>query len=244
MEEKEKIEIRTHDIEAILGKAPSWLVRWGTTVMAGVILALLAVSYFFSYPDMVSVPVVITPEKPPVQVYAPENMELKAVLATENEQVKAGRPLLQGVSDSGEEVWIKSPENGKIMFSTILIPGNRLVASENILSVVFPSDGDYIGVVKVPASDVARIKPGQSAQVRLDMYPYMQYGILRGKVTRVTLLPSNGFYSVMITLPKKTVSNYGKKLVLQPEMMGTVNIITQSMSLFERFIAPVRTAIK
>lgn len=244
MEGKDKIEIRPHDIEAILGKSPSWLVKWGTTVMAFVILSLLAVSYFFSYPEMVSVPVVVTPEKPPLQVTAPESMELKAVLVKENESVLPGMNLLQGITDGGKEVWVKSPDSGKVMFASILIPGNRLMAGENLLSVVFPSRGDYIGIIKVPARDMAKIKIGQTAEVKLDMYPYMQYGILKGTVARITQLPSGGYYSVMIRLPEKTVSNYGQNLALKPEMSGTVSIITDDMSLFERLMAPVRAVIR
>ena len=244
MEEKEKIEIRQHDIEAILGKSPSWLVKWGTTVMAFVILSLLAVSYFFSYPEVVSVPVVITPEKPPLQITVPENMDLKEVFVKENDSVSRGMDLLLGITNTGEEVRVKSPDAGKVMFSAILVPGDRLVAGENILSVVFPSHKDYIGVVKVLAADMAKIRIGQTAQVKLDMYPYMQYGVLKGTVARITQLPSGGYYSVMIRLPGKTVSNYGQNLVLQPEMTGTVSIITQNMSLFERLIAPVRAVIR
>lgn len=239
MEEKEKIEIRTQDIEAILGKSPAWLVRWGTTVMAAVLFVLLGVAAFFSYPDLVSAPLTITPEQPPFRVVAPEAMVVRRVLASENARVEASDSLLSGITVAGKTVWIQSPADGRILFSAVLLPGLSLKAGEPILSVVPPSSGKYVGIIRVPGSNLARLSVGQVAQIRLDEYPYMQYGVLKGKVAFIARLPVDGAYQVLIDLPSESMSSHGKPIVLHPEMSGTVNIITRNVSLLQRLLGSV-----
>ena len=53
MEEFEKIQLRSDDVQEILGTPPSWIVRWGSTfIFLGVIL-LGVVSYIVKYPDII-----------------------------------------------------------------------------------------------------------------------------------------------------------------------------------------------
>lgn len=50
----------SEEAQAILGKAPSWVVRWGITVLS-VILALIVLGcYVIKYPRIVKAPVTIT----------------------------------------------------------------------------------------------------------------------------------------------------------------------------------------
>ena len=68
MEEYEKIELRSDDVQEILGTPPSWILRWGITfVFMGVIL-LGVVSWIVKYPDIIHAPVLITTNVPPVPV--------------------------------------------------------------------------------------------------------------------------------------------------------------------------------
>lgn len=234
------IEIREHHIESILGKSPTWLVRWGMSIMACIIFLLLGVSYFFSYPDTVSVPITIMPEKVPVSVFVPYPLELREVYVGENTDVRRGDTLLSGQTEHGVPFFLESPVSGKIAFSRVLLSGFRLSAGESVLSVVPPSHGDYVGIVQIPVRDMSQLRVGQSADIKLDLYPYMQYGILQGKVSFIAQLPVDGYYSVLVTLATDNVSSYGKDITLQPAMTGTVNIITRNMSLLERLIVPVR----
>ena len=47
--ESEKIEIRSDEVQDILGMVPSWIVRWGTVVILVTVLAILTGSWFFNY---------------------------------------------------------------------------------------------------------------------------------------------------------------------------------------------------
>ena len=77
--EKPKIEIRHDTINELLGSAPGWLIRWGTTVFFGVIAVLLVGSYFFKYPVVFKAPVVITTQQPAIWVVAQTSGKIDSI---------------------------------------------------------------------------------------------------------------------------------------------------------------------
>jgi multidrug resistance efflux pump len=70
MEEHDKIELRHEDVQEILGTPPSWIVRWGITVILLGVGVLFWVSWVVKYPDIIRAQVQITTETPPVPVVA------------------------------------------------------------------------------------------------------------------------------------------------------------------------------
>ncbi len=59
-----KIELRQEELRDILGIVPPWIVRWGTVLIAIVILTLLIGAAWFRYPDRISSQVVLTSSNP------------------------------------------------------------------------------------------------------------------------------------------------------------------------------------
>lgn len=68
------------DVQQILGKPPSWMLRWGITVVLVSFCFLLAMSYFIKYPDVVVAPMLITTENPPLRVVAQSNGKISDLL--------------------------------------------------------------------------------------------------------------------------------------------------------------------
>ena len=94
MEEYEKIELRSDDVQEILGTPPSWIVRWGSTfVVMGVIL-LGVVSYVVKYPDIIYAPIQLTTTMPPVPVVARSTGYLSKLIVKENDSVSVGDLLV------------------------------------------------------------------------------------------------------------------------------------------------------
>ncbi|HBB92739.1 MAG: hypothetical protein A2X22_04520 [Bacteroidetes bacterium GWF2_49_14] len=59
-----QIELRQEELREILGIVPPWIVRWGTVLIAMVILTLLIGAAWFRYPDRISSQVVLTASNP------------------------------------------------------------------------------------------------------------------------------------------------------------------------------------
>ena len=69
VEKSSKIdEIRSDEVQEILTKIPSWTVRWGITLIFALIVMLLAFSWFVKYPDIITSPMVLSTENPPVRL--------------------------------------------------------------------------------------------------------------------------------------------------------------------------------
>jgi HlyD family secretion protein len=79
MEEKkgQTIEIRSEEIQDILGQIPSWIVRWGTVVIMVTILIILAGSLVFTYPDIKRADILVTTENPPASMVAKSDGRLQ-----------------------------------------------------------------------------------------------------------------------------------------------------------------------
>lgn len=55
--EIKQIEIRSNDVQEILGIIPHWIIRFGISLIFSVIILLLIGSWFFKYPEVISLPI-------------------------------------------------------------------------------------------------------------------------------------------------------------------------------------------
>jgi len=92
-ESEKKIELRSEDVQDVMGNVPPAILRWGITVIALVVLLLLAGSFLFKYPDTISGKATLTTEVPPANILARASGKIDTLFVTNNEQVKAGAML-------------------------------------------------------------------------------------------------------------------------------------------------------
>ncbi|HES59568.1 MAG TPA: HlyD family secretion protein, partial [Caldithrix sp.] len=65
--EIDKIEIRSDEVQEILGFIPHWIIRGGISVIFFIIILLFIGSWYFKYPDVISSNIIITTQNPPVR---------------------------------------------------------------------------------------------------------------------------------------------------------------------------------
>jgi multidrug efflux pump subunit AcrA (membrane-fusion protein) len=80
-------ELRSDEVQEILGAPPSWMVQWGTALVFVVLLALTAMAWVFKYPERAAGPLVITPLQPPVLVIAPREGYIDRLLVEDGDSV-------------------------------------------------------------------------------------------------------------------------------------------------------------
>lgn len=93
MEEYEKIELRSEEVQEILGTPPSWIVRWGTTLTFLSLIVLGIVSWVVKYPDKIRAPISVTTTSPPVSVLARTTGYISRLLVKENDTVSRSQIL-------------------------------------------------------------------------------------------------------------------------------------------------------
>ena len=119
---------------------------------------------------------------------------------------------------------------------------NTFVQSGQELFTVIPDRNNILGEVMIPSFGAGKVETGQTANVKINNYPYDEYGLLKGVVKSVSRITKkietpNGAsdaYLVVINFPEGTTTNFGKFLPLDFESKGTAEIITRRKRLIER----------
>jgi len=127
-----EIELRSDEVQEILTRPPHALVRYGISVIGGVLLILFIGSFFFKYPDIVQGNVELTSENPPVWLVAKNTGRIKELLCSDKQTVNSGQILL--VIDNTAETQdamrlIQYLKQIQINDSTTVIPDNMLQKS-------------------------------------------------------------------------------------------------------------------
>ena len=89
-----------------------------------------------------------------------------------------------------------------------------------------------------------KVKEGQRENIKLDNYPHMEYGMVKGIVGTISLVPSGEFFMVEVDLPNGLKTNYKKDIKFVRQLQGTAEIITDDRRLIERFIEPIKSLLK
>ena len=70
--------------------------------------------------------------------------------------------------------------------------------------------GGFAGLF-VGSQALGKVEIGQKVVIKLDGFPYLEYGTLEGQVSSVALVPVEGKYLVEIDLPDGTTTTYGRE---------------------------------
>jgi len=87
------IELRSEEVQEILSFVPSWMIRWGNTLILFLILGLLLISWFVKYPDTIAAKIVVTTSIPPEKIYAKTSGQMDAILVHDNDGVSENKTL-------------------------------------------------------------------------------------------------------------------------------------------------------
>ncbi len=149
--------------------------------------------------------------------------------------------------ESQLEIWeqryiLKSPINGKVAFTKYWSNNQFITAGEEMLTII-PVSQALFAQVQVPIKGSGKVEVGQSVNIKFDNYPSHEFGIVRGVVQSISLIPRNDQYTIQISLPKGLRTSYKKNLTFQQEMQGTAEIITKDLRLIERVFNQFRALL-
>ena len=99
MEEHERIELRSDDVQEIIGTPPRWIVRWGTFIICAALAALVGVSFYIDYPDKVIGRIKITSQTAPARINIPQPGIISELLVKTGDEVQKG-DLLMVIQDA------------------------------------------------------------------------------------------------------------------------------------------------
>ncbi|MFD2148670.1 HlyD family secretion protein [Mucilaginibacter antarcticus] len=144
----------------------------------------------------------------------------------------------------------KSPIKGIVQFSRFWNNGEFLQAGEPVFTIV-PVKSKVLGQMTLPSSGAGKVRVGQEVIIKLDNYPYREYGSIKGKVLSISLTTNTvktekgeaETYLVNVDLPDELKTNYGSKLDFKYEIKGTGEIITRDRKLIERLFDNMKYSV-
>ena len=142
------------------------------------------------------------------------------------------------------EFIVKTPCSGRVVLNEFWRPYQNIKFGDNILIVVPQNSDSLVGRIKLPILNSGKVKVGQRINIKLDGYPYVEYGIVNGTISNISSIPDNNFYTVEVLLPQKLTTTYNKKIEHNEKITGKAEIITDDISLLERFFFKFKSIFK
>lgn len=136
-----------------------------------------------------------------------------------------------------------SPIDGIVSFTKYWSANQSVVKDEPVVSIVPLEPGNFLGRINLKMQRSGKVKTGMLVNIKLSGYPYLEYGIVRGRVKSKSLVPSGDAYVIDIELPEGLTTLYGTKLDFTQNMQGTAEIITENIRLLQKIINPFRYLI-
>ncbi|CAN5450980.1 HlyD family type I secretion periplasmic adaptor subunit [soil metagenome] len=168
-------------------------------------------------------------------------MELELSQTTEN---------LVGRADIVERTTVTAPLRGTIKDVRVNTIGGVIQPGEKILEII-PLEDKLLVEGKVKPSDVAFLRPGLPATVKISAYDYGIYGGLKGHVKLIspdtltdegkanTGRPDSAYYRVQVLTDSNALDVAGKHLPIIPGMTATMEIRTGEKTVLEYLLKPI-----
>ena len=144
---------------------------------------------------------------------------------------------------------VKAPIDGHIS-SVNIKPSQQLTIYRPALSII-PSNLKLEANLFVPPKAIGFLEKGQEVKIRYDAFPYQQFGVHSGTVTKIAktvMLPREletvqtepeAVYKVTVKLDKQHITAYGSVVPLKSDMTITADIILTNRSLIEWLLDPI-----
>ena len=152
--------------------------------------------------------------------------------------------LVAGIAGWKHQYLLRSTTPGIITFTKIWSQNQHVNAGDKVFGIVAEQQGNIIGKIQLPSSGAGKVKTGQQVNIKLDGYPYMEYGMLPAKVFSISLVPDEKLYTVQLSLPKDMETFYSQRIDFTGELTGIAEIITEEQSLFQRMFSPLKYFFK
>ncbi len=142
---------------------------------------------------------------------------------------------------------IKSPITGYVENLKIYNIMGVIASGEEVMNIV-PLDAQIKLEANLHSRDIGFVKTGHKVAIKLDAFPYTQYGTLKGKVCKIandsfSSDNVNYFYKIDVCLEKDylSIKNINHKINLG--YTAQIDIYTDQRKIIDFFLSPIKIAI-
>ncbi|WP_095010861.1 HlyD family type I secretion periplasmic adaptor subunit [Tsuneonella mangrovi] len=162
-------------------------------------------------------------------------------------KIAVNEESIRGAEARKQRNELRAPVNGIVNDLQITTIGGYVNAGEKIMQIV-PVGDRLLVEARVDPKDIAFIKVGDPANVKVTAYDFSIFGGLTGKVQQISAdsifdeTERKAYYSVVVETDKSYLVQDGKKLPIVPGMICDVEIVTGHRSIMAYLLMPVERA--
>lgn len=172
--------------------------------------------------------------------------DAQAEMTKTQEELDAEIEQLRDRTQVLEEKRLMAPTEGIVKNINVTTIGGVVKPGEIIMQIL-PTSSDLIVEAKVSTADIAYIKKGQEASVKLDAYDYSIFGAMNGTVNYIspdTLMEQTSkgeepYYRVLIVINDSEFKGRQNEIVIKPGMTASVDIKARERTVLSYLTKPI-----
>lgn len=158
------------------------------------------------------------------------------------------RQNLKSSNDQLDRTVLRSPMHGVVNNLSVTTIGGVVRPGEEILQII-PLDEELFVEARVPPEDIANIRRGQEATIKLSAYDYTIYGTLKGRVDfisadtfkddRVRAAEQQPHYKVTLRVDMASLTDRQARIEIRPGMQAQVELHTGEKTVLQYLMKPL-----
>jgi HlyD family secretion protein len=165
-------------------------------------------------------------------------------IAQINARIQENKTLLAKAEGQLRQKYLTAPVDGVIL-TLHLKKSGEVVQAGQTLAEVAPEGVPLVLLAELPNREAGFVKPGLTAQVKIDAFPYQDYGVISGKVNKISTdtKPNEDLgeiYQVEILLDRNSPSQIQESPAFKPGQTGTAEIIIRRRRIIDVLLEPLK----
>jgi hypothetical protein len=226
--------LRSEMAQEIISRQPGFLEKWALLVFLGLLILLFGGTWFVRYPDVITARAMIIAENGPRELLVKHEGRLIKRFVKNAQPVKQNDTIAWIESAAYDKEVVTAPITGNVFLNSI-IQENIFLRPNTSLGYIRPENSNYYAEVILPQNNLGKLAVGLQVQLRLDAYPYEEWGVLNGKIVYISDSPSDAGFPATIQLTNGLKTNNNKELGYKNGLRAQAIIITNDTRLLQRF---------
>jgi membrane fusion protein, adhesin transport system len=154
---------------------------------------------------------------------------------------------MRGARDRVARTDIRSPVDGIVNSLEVNTVG-AYVAPGTVIAGIVPTSESLLLEARISPRDVAFIRPGQRALIKVTAYDFSIYGGLDGEVENISAdsfidqATGDIYYQVLVKTDNTKILKDGREHEIMPGMMASADIMTGRKTILDYLLKPINKA--
>lgn len=171
--------------------------------------------------------------------------EARGNQATREAELAGVEAILSARADEVKRSALRAPVRGVVKNIKITTVGGVIGPGQDIMELV-PIEDQLLVEARIRPGDVAFLRPGQKATVKITAYDYTVYGSLHGQLEHIsadTIIdenpPHERYYRVYVRTDTTELEGKRGRLPIIPGMVASVELMTGDKTVLEYIMKPL-----